>query len=356
MSLITDLHWWGQWWSSGYLGPWSLTCIDEVPDDDLDVYVPDHWPALMRSLMMFWMSMSLITDLHWWGPWWWSGYLGPWSLTCIDEVPDDDLDVYVSDHWSALMRSLMKLWISRSLITDLYWWGPWWWSGCPWSLTCIDEIPDDDMDVYVPDHWPTLMRSLMMFWMSMSLITDLHWWGPWWCSGCLCPWSLTCIDKLPDDVLDVYVPDHWPALMRSLMMFWMSMSLITDLHWWGPWWCSGCLCPWSLTYIDEVPDDVLDVYVPDHWPALISSLMMIWMSLITDLHWWGPWWCSGCLCLWELDFRNCPCSATGVGTVHPRCTSDSRCRRFSEILKLWQIIKLKSNAVKFSPVGARNMS
>ena len=282
MSLITDLHWWGPWWWSGCLCPWSLTCIDEVPDDDLDIY--DHWPTLMRSLMMIWMSMSLITDLHWWGPWWWSGCPCPWSLTCIDEVPDNDLDVYVPDHWPTLMRSLMMIWMSMSLITDLHWWGPWWWSGClcPWSLTCIDEVPDNDLDVYVPDHWPTLMRSLMMIWMSMSLITDLHWWGPWWCSGCLClwsltcidevpdddlnvcPWPLTCIDEVPDDVLDVYVCDHWPALMRSPMMIWM--------------------------------------YVPNHWPAFMRSLMMIWMSmsLITDLQWWGPWWWSGCLCLWSL--------------------------------------------------------
>ena len=339
MSLITDLHWWGPW----CLCLWSLTCIDEVPDDDLDVYVSDHWPALMRSLMMIWMSMSLITDLslmrslmmiwmsmslitdlHWWGPW----CLCLWSLTCIDEVPD----VYVSDHWPALMRSLMMIWMSMSLITDLHWWGlwwwsdvyvsdhwpalmrslmsmslitdlhwwgPWWWSGCLclwsltcidevlmmiwclclWSLTCIDEVSDDDLDVYVSDHWPALMRSLMMI-----------------CPWCLCLWSLTCIDEVPDDDLDVYVSDHWPALMRSLMMICMSMSLITDLHWWGPWWWSVCLCLWSLTCIDEVPD----VYVSDHWPALMRFLMMIWMSmsLITDLHWWGPWWWSGCL--WSL--------------------------------------------------------
>ena len=412
VSLINDLHLWGPWWWSGWLCPWPLTCIYEVPDDDLDVYAPDHWPALMRSLMMIWMSMSLMNNLHWWGPWWWfgcpwllttvlhwwspwwwSGCLCPWSITCIDEIPDDDLDVYVSDHWPALMRSLMMIWMSMSLITDLHWWGPWLWSGClcPWSLTCIDKLPDDDLDVYVwsltcidevpdydldvyvpdhwpalisslmmiwmsmsdhwpalmrslmmiwmsmSDHWPVLMRSLIMIWMSMSLITDLHWWGPWWWSGWLCPWSLTCIDEVPDDDLDVSVSDHWPALMRSLMMIWISMSLITDLHWWGPWLWSGCLCPWSLTCIDEVPDydldvyvpdhwpalvrslmmiwismslitdlhnevpdDDLDIYVPDHWPALARSLMMIWMSLITDLHWWGPWWWSGCLCPWSL--------------------------------------------------------
>ena len=230
MSLTTDLHWWGPWWWSGWLCPWSITCIDEVPDDDFDVL--DYWP-----------------------------------LTCIDEVPDDDLDVYVPDHWPALISSLMMIWMSMS------------------------------------DHWPVLMRSLMMIWMSMSLITNLHWWGPGLWSGCLCPWSLTCIDEVPDDDLDVYVPDHWPALMRSLMMIWMSlitdhwpalmrslmmiwmsMSLITDLHWWGPWLWSGCLCPCSLTCIDEVPDDDLDVYVPDHRPALMRSLMMISMSFISD-HW-----------------------------------------------------------------------
>ena len=266
MSLITDLHWWGPWWWSGCLCPWSPTCIDGVPDDYLDVYVSDHWPALMRSLMMIWMSMSLITNLHWWGPWWWSGCLCLWSLICLDGGPDDDLDVYVSDHRPVLMRSLMMIWMSMSVITDLHWWGPWWWSGClcPWSPTCIDGVPDDDLDVYVPDHQPALMGSLMMIWMSMSLITNLPWWGPWWWSGCLCLWSPTCIDEIPDDDLDVYVSDHWPALMRSLMMIWMSMSLITNLHWWGPWWWSGCLCPWSPTCIDGVPDDDLDVYVSDH--------------------------------------------------------------------------------------------
>ena len=306
MSLTTELHWWGPWWWSGCLCPWSITCIDEVPDDDL--YVLDYWP----------------TVLHWWGPWWWSRCLCPWSLTWIDEVSDDDLVVYVPDHWPALISSLMMIWMTV------------------WSLTRIDEVPDDVLDVYVPDHWPALMRSLMMIWMSMSLITDLHWWGPWWWSGCLCPWSLTCIDEVsdddldvpdhwplscidevPDDDLDVYVPDHWPALMRTLMMIWMSMSLITDLHWWAPWWWSGCLCPWSLSCIDEDPDDDLDVYVPDHWPVLMRSLMMIWMSMslitvpalmrtlmmiwmsmspITDLHWWGPWWWSGCLCPWSLTW------------------------------------------------------
>ena len=289
MSLITDLHWWGLRWWSGCLCLWSLTCIDEVPDDDLDVHVSDHWPALMRSLMMICMSMSLITDLHWWGPWWWSVCLCLWSLTCIDEVSDDDQYVYLSDHWPALMRSLMMIWMSLFLITDLHWWGLWWWSVCLslWSLTCIDKVPDDDLGVFVSDHWPALMRSLMMIWVSMSLITDLHWWGPWWWSGCL--WSLTCIDEVPDGDLYVHVSDHWPALMRSLMMIWMSLFLITDLHWWGPWCWSGCL--WSLACIIKVPDDDLDVYVSDHWPALMRSLMMIGMSmsLITDLHWWGPW-------------------------------------------------------------------
>ena len=38
-------------------------------------------------------------------------------MTCINEVPDDDL--YVLDYW---------------------------------PLTCIDELPDDGLDVYVPDH------------------------------------------------------------------------------------------------------------------------------------------------------------------------------------------------------------
>ena len=195
------------------------------------------------------------------------------------------------------MRTLMMIWMSMSLITDLHWWGPWWWSEClcPWS-------------------WPALMRTLMLIWMSMSdhwpaLMRPwwwseclgpwslMHWWGPWWCSECLCPWSLTCTDEDPDEDLNVYVPDHWPALMRTLMIIWMSMS--------------------------------------DHWPALISSLMMIWMSmsLINNLHWWDPWWWSECLCPWEPDFRNCLCSC--VGTARPRCTSDSTCRRFSEDVKFF---------------------